>query len=392
MKPLNVVVVGTGMYVCGRGTEGYGTVIPALCEWKRAGRPGEVIVAGHTAGGVREAEKKIRSLGKRMGVDTAFRYVSGEGAAGRQGYREAFRVIPKPAACIIALPDHMHADAAARAIRSGMHTLVVKPLTPTCRETRALIALQKERGVYCAVEFHKRFDLANLKLRDVVRSGMIGDPLYFLVEYSQRKSVPAKHFRKWVGRTDIFQYLGVHYVDVIYFVTGARPVRAMALAQKGWLSGRGIDAYDAIEALIEWRMPSGKRFTSSIITNWVDPESTSAMSDQKIKVVGTKGRFESDQKRRGIQIVTDTGGIEEPNPYFSSPYGAAGSVTYQGYGIDSIRRFLEDVADIEAGRTTVRALEGARPTFAQSLVPAAVLDTVRASIARGGAWVTVERV
>ena len=35
MNFINVLIVGTGAYVCGRGTEGYGTVMPAVCEWKR---------------------------------------------------------------------------------------------------------------------------------------------------------------------------------------------------------------------------------------------------------------------------------------------------------------------------------------------------------------------
>ena len=40
------------------------------------------------------------------------------------------------------------------------------------------------------------------------------------------------------------------------------------------------------------------------------------MSDQKINVVGTKGRFQADQKHRGVQVVQDELGIQEINPYF----------------------------------------------------------------------------
>ena len=35
MKNFDIVVIGSGLYVCGRGTEGHGTVLPAIFEWKR---------------------------------------------------------------------------------------------------------------------------------------------------------------------------------------------------------------------------------------------------------------------------------------------------------------------------------------------------------------------
>ena len=37
MQPLNIVVIGTGMFATGRGTQGFGTVLPAISEWKRSG-------------------------------------------------------------------------------------------------------------------------------------------------------------------------------------------------------------------------------------------------------------------------------------------------------------------------------------------------------------------
>ena len=32
---MNIVVIGTGMYSTGRGTSGYGTILPAIIEWQR---------------------------------------------------------------------------------------------------------------------------------------------------------------------------------------------------------------------------------------------------------------------------------------------------------------------------------------------------------------------
>lgn len=380
-RPLNILVIGTGMYVCGRGTDGYGTVMPAILEWRRRNGSGKIYVAGKSRKGMDIARAKINALKRAADIDILIKYLTP---------KEAVKRIPRPGACIVVVPDNAHSVVAKSAIEAGLHTLVVKPLAPTVREVNELISLQKRNKVYCAVEFHKRFDEANLLLKDVMSGSRIGDPLYFVVEYSQRKSVPSERFVKWAKETNVFQYLGIHYVDIIYFATGATPVRVMATGQKGWLASRGIDTYDAVQAAIEWKMPSGKRFTSQILTNWIDPESTSAMSDQKIKVIGTKGRFESDQKNRGITIVTDGKGVEEPNPYFCASYGPAGSAHYRGYGIDSIKQFLSDVSMIEGGEVNIEDLEADRPTFRQSIVPTTVLEGVNKSLESGARWVRIK--
>jgi len=385
LEKLNIVVVGTGVYVCGRGTDGYGTVMPALLEYMRSHDLGDIYIAGTGSKSINTCRKKVNRLMTDMRVEPRVIYLT---VKPKNGYKDLFRNIPRPALCIAVVPDDIHKDIAIAAMEAGLHALVVKPLAPTLKEVKAIVKAQEKAGLYGAVEFHKRLDHANLKLKDVIARGAIGDPLYFLVEYSQKKSVPYYRFSKWVKQTNIFQYLGIHYVDIIYFATKASPIRVMATGQKGWLVSKGVDTYDAIQAVIEWRMPSGKTFSSSILTNWIDPESSSAVSDQKIKVIGTMGRFESDQKKRGVTIVTDSAGVEEPNPYFCSPYGTD-PVSYKGYGIDSICQFIADVADIADGRITIKALESLRPTFKESVVPSAVIEAVNKSLKNNGNWVNI---
>jgi predicted dehydrogenase len=389
---LNILVVGAGMYVCGKGTDGYGTIMPAICEWSRMNGAVNVCIACSSGAGAGIARKKVSELMRLMGVRLPVTYLPAGRAVDRFAYMKAIGRIGKQACAIIAVPDSIHSKVAGDTIRAGLHTLVVKPLAPTLKEVHGLICLQDRKNVYCAVEFHKRLDEANIMLKESLRDGAVGEPLYFLAEFSQRKIVPLEHFKRWVRDTNIFQYLGIHYVDIVYFATGAMPLRAMATGQKGWLSANGMDTYDSVCAVIEWRSRSGSTFTSHIMTNWVDPESTSAMSDQKIKVIGTLGRFESDQKCRGVKVVTDRNGIEEPNPYFSKPYGEKGDVVYSGYGIKSVGRFLNDVLSIERGLVTIEELEAFRPTFRRSVVPTAVLEAVNESLRKGGRWVVIKDV
>jgi hypothetical protein len=143
--------------------------------------------------------------------------------------------------------------------------------------------------------------------------------------------------------------------------------------------------------MIEWEMPSGLSFNQVMLTNWIDPENSSAMSDQKIKLVGTTGRFESDQKERGIRILSDGKYFEQPNPDFCQPYGSGkGNVTWNGYGIDSINSFLKDSAEIYSGEIKLEDLKLNRPTFRKALISTSVIEAINQSIGDGNSWVKIK--
>ena len=158
------------------------------------------------------------------------------------------------------------------------------------------------------------------------------------------------------------QYLGVHYIDIVRFATGAKPLRVMAMGQKSWLKEQGLDVYDAIQCMVEWMTNSGHTFNQTLLVNWIDPETSSTMSDQKIKFVGTNGRYEGDQKERGVRILFDGQPLEEPNPDFCSAYKATdGNLAWEGYCIDSIIRFLHDVSSIINTKNKPQDFEANRP-------------------------------
>jgi predicted dehydrogenase len=392
MKPLHILVIGTGMYTCGTGTDTFGTIIPAVFEWKRKNPTGEIYIAGTSPESLHAAGEKIDELKRLTKVVPPIRYFPEGNLPDPSCYRQAIQQIPRPACAIIATPDHLHREMTEATIEAKLHTMVVKPLASTLGEVFELIDLQKRYNVYCAVDFHKRYDHANLKLKDVISGGHIGDPLYIVVLYSQRKNIPSQQFRKWVEKTTIFQYLGIHYIDIVYFSTRATPIRVMAVGQKNWLLGQGIDTYDSVQGAIEWQLPSGVKFNQYIFTNWIDPESTSALSEQSIRVIGTKGRFESDQKGRGITMVTDERGIEEINPYFTASFQMDGRLTFRGYGVDSTVTFLNDVLDVEEGRVTIEDLESKRPTLKQSTVPTIILEGIHQSLQQNGNWIILQQI
>ena len=381
------------MYVAGRGTSTHGTVLPTLVQAQARGLIGEITVAATARSSIQALGVKLNELNARMSTEVRIQGYPSGAEADPLAYRQALADLPRPACAIVVVPDHLHFEIAADVIRAGVHCLVVKPLTPTLSEAQELVQLAESHNIYGAVEFHKRFDESNLLVRQALADGRLGDICYVTVEYSQRRMV-RDIFGSWLQDTNIFQYLGVHYVDLIYYFTGARPVRALATGQPYDPASKARHGSDAIQAMVEWEVPESKRrFVSTIATNWIDPNTTSAMSDQKFNIVGTKGRYQVDQKNRGAQLVTEAGGIEDVNPYFTQIYrGDDGNYGVHGYGPRCINLFLTDVVDLATGRCTRQDLIAARPSFQDCLASTAVVEAVNTSLYGGGEWVSIEDV
>ena len=377
---MKVLVVGAGAYVTGRGTEGLGTVLPALAQYTKQHEISEVVVRAtreSNAGVVRKAADEIN---RRLGTRLSVRYEAGGGAS------DAARGCD---CAIVVVPDDEHFSVCAALLESRVHCLVVKPLAPSMDEASKLVALQREHGVHAMVEFHKRLDAQNRIVKRLLDEGRIGRISHVNVTYSQRASVPGQLFRQWAERSSIFQYLGVHYVDLIHFLTNFRPVRAMAIGCRGVLERQGLDVDDAIMAMVVWASPDDpmQRFVANFTVGWIDPSQSTAESDQRYSIVGATGRFECDQKNRGLQLVAEQTGVRAINPHFSEYLSdQAGGIDFAGYGADSIACFLEDVSRIRAGEARWQDLVECRPSFEQALISTSVVEAVHESLASNGEW------
>jgi len=388
---MKILIIGSGMYVTGRNNSGTGTVLAAVAQLSKEVPVEKVYIVSRNESskqGVDEAVQRINNI-----LDTN---IPAQFKAWGENHKEVLASLhqqEKFDAAIIVVPDHLHHEMTKTAMELGIHCLVVKPLTPTLAEAQDLLKIQHQNKVYAAVEFHKRWDETNLYIRRALSEKKLGKLLYFTVDYSQRIDIPTVTFKNWAHQTNIFQYLGVHYVDLFYFLTGYNPVRLMAYGTDGVLKAKGIDTYDSVHTNIIWENGKGDSFCSIHNTNWIDPNITSALSDQKYKVIGTEGRIECDQKNRGIEEVTEKKGILQINPYFSDFLpDEDGKLTFGGYGYKSIRKFMIDVIDVKKGAVTLEHLEQNRPSIKDALISNAVVDAANISLAKKGEWVNVEKV
>ena len=81
-------------------------------------------------------------------------------------------------------------------------------------------------------------------------------------------------------------------------------------------------------------------------------------------------------------MVTDTQGIKDVNPYFSSSWidPQTGKIKFHGYGIKSVLQFLRDVYSVKIQNVNLEQLTTTRPSFQSSLISSAVIDAVHQSL------------
>jgi predicted dehydrogenase len=379
-KPLNILIVGGGMYVCGRGTDNFGTILPAVLEAKKKGYINKIFLSTTSSQSSKIACKQFVILKKLMNVDFQIDFFP-KNNKNNNSYLDVINKNNIDAA-IVAVPDHLHAEICIKIIKQSIHCLVVKPLAPTVIEAKKMIQTAKKYKVVSEVEFHKRFDMANLILHNKIKNNELGKLQYAIIEYSQKKIMPEKFFSQWVSKSNIFQYLGVHYVDLISFLTSFKPLGVIAWGQKDYLKSKKINTWDSIQVNIKWKRKDGGIFLSSHFQNWIDPNFSSSMSDQKINIVGTGGRYNSDQKNRGVQFVSDKHGINDINPYFTYPITDPGNniLSTHGYGIDSVLCFFQDIKDYKNKIKTLKNLDDTRPTFKSTLISTIILEAALKSL------------
>ena len=392
-KRLNVLLIGGGMI-------SQEVVIPTLLQERMRGIVGDLHISALNAGIITQCEELFPG-GQFIGYPDPAKYAADDNQPAM--YREAMGKLGEHGLVVVATPDHLHTDMTLEAIEAGHDVIVMKPLCLKVEEAHKVIEAAEEHRAYVATDYHKRMDRAVRLARYRVRRGDLGEMLHGHAWIEEPKYMPLKFFGLWAEKSSPFEYVGVHYVDAYYFITGLTPKRVAAWGQKKFLPSKGSDAYDAVQAVIEWNDGS----VLWVQTSWVCSEKNSAMTNQGLQISGTKGEYWADHKFRNLHILTDDDGFEQINPNFFRHYDSweeDGAVEYVGYGFESVSRWLRDIHRIHLeteGMSKKDSLAhrekrfkeweaGQRPLPRQALIGVAVNEAVRLSLDNNSAYVVFD--
>jgi predicted dehydrogenase len=214
-------------------------------------------------------------------------------------YRE-LAADPTIDAVSVATPDAHHYAVVMEMLKAGKHVFVEKPFVTRVEEAVTLVTQARASGVKAMVDFHLRWNPAYQLIKEALDKGDLGQPVMGYIRLSDIIDV-ALNWLKWASESGPQWFLVPHIADLMYWFFGAAPQTVYAMGHKGVLSAKGVDTYDAIQALL--RFPGGGFAT--LETSWIVPNGSANVIDCAMALYGTEGRVEYDQDYSGLEITKE---------------------------------------------------------------------------------------
>jgi predicted dehydrogenase len=242
---------------------------------------------------------------------------------------------PDISAVSIATPDHTHTPILVEAMQAGKHVLVEKPLAMTVEECEKILAVRDKNGVKLMVDFHNRWNIPFLKVRQIIESGELGDLKMINVKLNDTIYVPTKML-EWADRSSPVHFLGSHLVDLIRWLTGAEIIKVYAVSRSDVLKAKGIQTPDFYQSILE--LSNG---TTAYVENcWIVAENAPNVFDFQGEFIGSKGStYVNASHHRMVEKYTEEGsGL----PDVSGIVDMNGKPV--GFCIAAIEHFIDSIA------------------------------------------------
>jgi predicted dehydrogenase len=124
-----------------------------------------------------------------------------------------------------------HAAYANAAIKAGCHVFCEKPLAETVEEARSIVDAARANGRKLVIGYILRVHPAWVRFIEIART--LGKPLVMRMNLNQQSRGPAWNVhRNLMKSMSPIVDCGVHYVDVMCQMTGAKPVRVSAVGAR----------------------------------------------------------------------------------------------------------------------------------------------------------------
>ena len=399
---MNVTLIGGGMIT-------NDLILPSVYQLQRSKAIGDIAVCGRR-------NSPLRALKENVEIKEAFpgqEFVAYPALDQPPDlvfpdlYRKVLADQKPRQAVVVAIPDQFHYDVVKQALSCDQHVLCVKPLVLQYSQAEEIKELAYEKGLFVGVEYHKRFDRRSLIARRSYRLGHFGDFVMGEAKMIEPYLYRSSNFQNWFtcDQTDPFVYVGCHYVDLVYFITGLKPVEVSVAGIKGkfpngnegymWTNGRVRFENEAILS----------------VTNGLGyPDDGAGSNEQCLTMYcegnGKNGMIKHNDQFRGVthSYLEDIGvagsryNFVSPDFYRLIPWEGEGFMP-AGYGFDSIAaairtmvRIEREVASLgedeslERRREIIREVDekGIVATPANSYVNELVVEAARLSIIADG--------
>jgi len=204
---------------------------------------------------------------------------------------------PDLEAVVVATPDDLHRDISIQAAQAGKHILVEKPIATTEADALAMMAAAEKAGVKLMVGFTLRFVPHYQQARQAVETGKLGQ----MVSIFARRLNLITQAERIGGRCGVLHFLGIHDFDMMRWMVGSEPVSIYS------------EASTSVQRVFpqENETFTTIRFANGVVgcahIGWNLPVTHPGGRDFKLDMVGSKGSFNLDLARQGIELYTEEG-------------------------------------------------------------------------------------
>lgn len=253
---------------------------------------------------------------------------------------------------VVAVPDQLHYRVLKVALEHDQHVLCVKPLVLQYDQAVEIEQTAHAKGLFIGVEYHKRLDDRSLLARKRWRRGEFGEFRLGWAHLIEPWYYRESNFQNWCTceNTDMFTYIGCHYVDLVAFITGLRPASVSVYGivdeypngNEGYLWTDGRVAFE-----------NGGVLTVFNAIGY--PNEAPGGNSQGMVLYGQNGHergtiIDHDDRYRGVRHSLAAGDkiYHEPNPDFMQyvPWSGEGYKPV-GYGFRSVEFIVKEAIRVE---------------------------------------------
>lgn len=406
-QALDVLLIGGGMIT-------HDLLLPSLYHLQRLGVIGEIKISALNNAPLR-ALKDAPEIAEAFPGQSFTPYPDFSKPADANDpelYKNVLAKMPPRQIVVVAIPDQLHYQAVMEALQHDQHVLCVKPLVLQYKQAVEIEKLALEKGLFVGVEYHKRFDRRSLLARRHYHLGYFGEFKIGEAKLIEPYYYRSSNFQNWftTDKTDPFVYVGCHYVDLVCFITGLRPIEVSVSGIKGRFPN-GNEGYMWTNGRL--------RFENQALLTVTDglgyPDDGAGNNEQCLTMYceggGKTALIEHDDQYRGVThcFVDDfaPSGVHykyiNPDFFRLVPWTEEGLMPV-GYGYESVANIIGAITNLEKSAATYQGAEaltkrrdiirkidkqGLIATPANSYLNELVIEAARMSIAGDGAPVEI---
>jgi predicted dehydrogenase len=403
-----VVVVGGGMIT-------YDLILPSLYHLQRTGILGRIKVCALDSFSLKalKTSKEICEAFPGQDFEAYPPVTKPEEKKFPDLYKEVIAGLKPRQMVVVAMPDQLHYPVVMEALKHDQHVLCVKPLVLKYKQAAEIEKIAYDKGLFVGVEYHKRFDRRSLMAKRSYELKQFGEFVMGEAKLIEPYYYRSSNFQNWFtcDKTDPFVYIGCHYVDLVYFITGLKPIEVSVAGIKGKFPN-GNEAYMWAHGRV--------RFENNALLSVIDglgyPDLAAGSNDQSLQMFfegdGKTGMIKHNDQFRGVEHSylegIGCGGSHfnyvSPDFYKLVPWEGRGYKPI-GYGYESVAasvemavhiedkvRDLPESESIERRRKLIKEVDekGIIATPANSYINELVVEAARISILNDGLPVTIE--